>query len=648
MQPTGFLVRAFGAWADGWWLHAAHPGFAAGVEGDIVRFSRASGVALMRALAVFIWLMPAFSSAHTFYVTNTRDDYDEGSFRWAVGMCDWYPILPDTVLFAIPMTDPGYDPQTGVWTITYDVAGTTGDLYTFRKPHAVVDGFSQREYIGIDTNPYGPEIEIKGPLEQGYTQQTGIVVLADDITIRGLCINRFPWGCLSFWGDPDEPHIENMSVVGCYLGTDPTGSIVPAYCGEGLGAARVIGLSIGGDSPEDGCVIVGLLNDVAVSSCGNVSIVNNHIGTDRTGTVDLTSANDPFCSITIGGRVGPILIRDNLIGGGYRHHNIWITSAGSDSGATVTILRDQIGVGLDGSPMGAQTFGILINGTPGHLIRETTIAHTHHPAIYVIGDAADHITISRNSIYGCRGGIQLSQETYEHQSAYGVDYIDGEYGPGPNEEIDPCRCDSIANSATGASGTTEVYFTCMRDCTVEVFIVDRSGSHAPCPEAQYGLVYSGMTYLGDAEEISQGPVFSTYRLAVSPALPFGTGLTATATNRNGSTSEFWCSCTVSLAGETSEGCDARPARLLSVSPNPAVGAVTLQYRVIAPGTVGLHAYDLAGALVAEVAGGHAEPGEYVASWDLTDDDGAPIPAGVYVVRLSARGFVDTIELVVSR
>ncbi len=63
------------------------------------------------AIAAFLVLFSSPLHSHNFYVTNTKDDGSEGTFRWAVGMCDWYPEICDTVMFAIPLNDPGYDPS---------------------------------------------------------------------------------------------------------------------------------------------------------------------------------------------------------------------------------------------------------------------------------------------------------------------------------------------------------------------------------------------------------------------------------------------------------------------------------------------------------------------------------------------------------
>ncbi|MBN1424753.1 hypothetical protein JXA88_09355 [Candidatus Fermentibacteria bacterium] len=589
---------------------------------------------------VLVCLLGGPCGAHTFYVTNTRDDYDEGSFRWAVGMCDWYPILPDTVLFAIPMTDPGYDPETGVWTIAYDLAATSGDPYAFWKPHAVVDGFSQREFIGHDTNPYGPEIELKGPYQQGVPNRMGVVIYADDITIRGLCINGFGSDNVSIYNKSDGSLSEHITITGCYIGCDPTGSRAEAHSPCGIDARGVTDLRIGGDAPEDRNILSGSgIGELAISYAGSFEVVNNIIGLDRTGTVDLTSgsgAHQQFFLADISydpGSGDRGIVRGNTIAG-RKTLNVWITHVAVDTGAIV--FRDNlIGVGLNGGDRGPRRTNLHIKGS-GLRFEGNVVAYAHAWYGFKIWDeTSDFNTITRNSVYGCnRLGIQLSNWPATLSE---VDFIDGVYGPGVNEEIDPCYCDSVVQGA----GETVAYMTCMRDCAVEIFIGDSPGSHYECSLAAHGDVYSGRTYVGDAEEIAPGPVFSQYRLAISPPLPPGTVLTSTATNRNGSTSEFGCSCAVPMAGEAEAGCRPPAFKLLRPAPNPFCDRTILCYHVPKARGVSISAYDVAGRCVATIAGGHHEPGAYGLAWEGADDHGALLPGGTYMIRMVADGFACT-------
>jgi hypothetical protein len=578
-------------------------------------------------------------------VTNTRDDYDEGSFRWAVGMCDWYPIVADTVLFAIPMTDPGYDPQTGVWTVAFDAPSAGAHFYTFRNPHAVVDGFSQREYIGIDTNPYGPEIELKGPLQEGDNVAWGLGALADDITIRGLCINRF-WGNAIKIGAEDwaEGEINEGCVVeGCYLNTDPTGT--RAFVGSdddpdlrphhGLRVTYSASFRIGGDGPEQRNVISGAGVEAVISHCGRFELINNIIGLDITGTVDMAADVGNRQCLYIGhsdSSMSGSVVRDNVMAGD-GSFNVLLICVYADT-TVVTFRSNLIGVGTDGSPHGPIFANVDIISATHMRFEENAVAYVRVFYGFMLrGGDADFNTITRNSVYGCSGlGIDLSNQPC---TGAGTDCIDGVYGPGVNEEIDPCYCDSVVQR----EDETVAYMTCMKDCTVEVFIGDMVGFHGYCPLSGHGDVYSGRTYVGDAEEIVPGSVFSQYRLAISPPLDPGTVLTQTATTRNGSTSEFGCSCTVPMAGEVEVGCRPSSFELQRPAPNPFSDRVAICYHIPEAGIVSLHAYDMGGRCVATLAEGGHEPGVYGLEWPGMDDQGRPLPSGAYVIRMVAEGFV---------
>jgi len=588
----------------------------------------------MRRLSVclILFLFPALLFAHTFYVTNTRDDGSEGSFRWASEMCDWYPQTCDTILFAIPERDPGYDPEIGVWTVQWDTLNYDG--YWFRNPCVVIDGFSQREFIGRDTNPFGPEIELKGPAQYGYNVG-GIDIHADDFIIRGLCINGLMHQIIDITGWPGDEIAERILITGCYLGCDPTGTRLSGGDGIGVVALDAHDIRIGGDEPEERNVISGYRNDgIHLGHCGTFQIINNIIGLDRTGTVDFhpDGFHPGICISHNLDIMGPSVIRDNTIAGD-RLDNVEISFVSGDS-ATIFLFQNRIGIGLDDSPQPG-AFNISVIAGKHHRINENIIAYAHTWFGIDLVNDTDYVTISRNSIFGCRQlGINLSNTA---ANPTGVDPIDGLYGPGVNEEIDACICDSVVNEDTH----TTAYFTCMADCVIEVFIAEENGFHGWCALPGHEDVCSGKTYLGNAEEITQGPVFSRYRIDITPALPAGARLTSTATNQNGSTSEFGCTCIVPLSGNTEHGCRPEGFRLFPPSPNPSGPEITICYHVSESGDVTIEAYNVAGRRVAEIVGGYHNPGIYGIRWNRPGSGGYPLSEGAYVLRMVAKGYVET-------
>lgn len=77
-----------------------------------------------------------------------------------------------------------------------------------------------------------------------------------------------------------------------------------------------------------------------------------------------------------------------------------------------------------------------------------------------------------------------------------------------------------------------------------------------------------------------------------------------------------------------------PVPLLSVGPNPANPATTLQWRLATAGRVRLTVCDLSGRLVRILLDGERAVGTHTARWDGRDDVGRRVAAGNYLARLS--------------
>ena len=112
---------------------------------------------------------------------------------------------------------PNYD---GDWvSLSQDQAGTL----THNLDGITIDGTTQSDFIGSDTNPFGPEIEIDGT---NAGDAIGFFVIGADNVINGLVINRFggdSWGsgrgiCIS--GNEATGNV----IIGCYIGTNRTGT----------------------------------------------------------------------------------------------------------------------------------------------------------------------------------------------------------------------------------------------------------------------------------------------------------------------------------------------------------------------------------------------------------------------------------------
>ena len=141
-------------------------------------------------------------------VTNTSDT-GPGSLREAIASANANPG-PDAILFHISKTDPNYNPQTGVWTIR-----PASSFSTISDSNLIINGSSQRAFIGQDTNPVGPEIELDGSSTQSAN---GFFVKASGVEIVHLIINRF--GSMGIY----LSSAGRCRIAGCYIGTNPSGT----------------------------------------------------------------------------------------------------------------------------------------------------------------------------------------------------------------------------------------------------------------------------------------------------------------------------------------------------------------------------------------------------------------------------------------
>jgi hypothetical protein len=90
----------------------------------------------------------------------------------------------------------------------------------------------------------------------------------------------------------------------------------------------------------------------------------------------------------------------------------------------------------------------------------------------------------------------------------------------------------------------------------------------------------------------------------------------------------------------------RPITGLQLQTTP--GGYEVSYSVTSPCRVALTVYDLMGCEVRRLAAGQRAPGEHRAFWDCQDQNGVPVPNGVYCVRLEASDVTDVKKAVVLR
>lgn len=92
-----------------------------------------------------------------------------------------------------------------------------------------------------------------------------------------------------------------------------------------------------------------------------------------------------------------------------------------------------------------------------------------------------------------------------------------------------------------------------------------------------------------------------------------------------------------------EGATARRGADLSARPNPSAGEATIHFSLAEAGPAHLAVYDVLGREVAVLVNGTVEAGERSVRFD-----GAALPAGIYVYRLTAGGHTSTRSLLIAR
>ena len=92
----------------------------------------------------------------------------------------------------------------------------------------------------------------------------------------------------------------------------------------------------------------------------------------------------------------------------------------------------------------------------------------------------------------------------------------------------------------------------------------------------------------------------------------------------------------------------RGLELENVSSSPAQKSVGIRYHLPVASDVNLEIYDVTGTRVRILEVGQQGAGDHIAVWDICDNDGHPLPRGIYFVRLQAAGQARSLPLIVLR
>ena len=139
---------------------------------------------------------------------------------------------------------------------------------------------------------------------------------------------------------------------------------------------------------------------------------------------------------------------------------------------------------------------------------------------------------------------------------------------------------------------------------------------------------------------SSGTLLNTLRLTINPGAVVGTDMPLAFEHvrfNEGTPSVAVTNGVLRIRAGVGVGVGIVPAFALApLAPNPVTRAARLAFTLPAGGTlpVTLGIYSVSGRRVRTLLSGELGPGSYTTSWDLRDEAGAPVAAGLYFVRLA--------------
>lgn len=283
--------------------------------------------------------------ANTFAVTNTNDS-GTGSLRAAIGNANAYPGA-HSIVFNIPLADPGYVATQGVWKINL-----TSTLPILNHSNVTIDGTTQAVYAG-DTNPYGPEIMLDGG-NSPWADFAFHLYNCSGCTVKGLIIGGFVVG-IQISGASAQNNFILANYIGCnYNATDTLGNTHGIYILSGPHHNYI------GGGPAERNIISGNNHTGMRIVNSNYNVVQgNYVGLNRTGNAALRN----YDGISVEGTS-----KYNLIGGytaderNYVSGNVAYGIPVFGIGCNYNIIAgNYVGTDITGTQAIPNTYGVLFD-----------------------------------------------------------------------------------------------------------------------------------------------------------------------------------------------------------------------------------------------------------------------------------------------
>ena len=329
----------------------------------------------------------------------------------------------------------------------------------------------------------------------------------------------------------------SLRVVGNKIGTNATGTAAIPNDADGVewlspGPASSGGDgAIGGPTAGERNVVSGNQGHGIVIDpfAGSVSILNNFVGTDVTGTARLANGGDGV-QISSGHQLGAPGAGNVISGNGGRGVRVYPSGSGSTA-----IQANKIGVTKDGAAtLGNAGSGIVIEGATDVHVGGTGAGEGN----VIAGNGGDGVAVGFGAFPNPILGNSIFRNGDQNDDL-GIDLIgylddgvtyndpgDGDTGANMQQNF-PVITSAVGNAVSGTLNSAAG-----RTFRIEVF--SNSGV-APCDSSGNG---EGETFVGTTNVTTDASSNQSFTVTLAVPLPSGAAVTATATDPDGNTSEF--------------------------------------------------------------------------------------------------------------